>query len=246
MNNIRTAVVLVAGTGSRLRPLTDNAPKALVPLGTETILARLLRQLEACGIVHVVFATGFFESALRAAVSSSRVTFDFCFNQAYGTTQNAISLGCCADALAGEPFVKLDGDLVLDQRIIERVVADASPFSVAVDRTRKLDSEAMKVQLGTDNSIVDFGKGLPAGSADAESVGIESLDARSAGQVLGRIKELVRANVVDRYYEDVYAELIRESRIAAHAVEVSPLVWTEVDDFEDLHCARQLIQADRL
>jgi choline kinase len=139
MNNIHSAVILVAGTGSRLRPLTDNVPKALVSLGEETILARMLRQLEACGIVHVVLATGFCEGALRAAIPPSRLSFDFCINPAYSTTQNAISLARCADAVAGESFVKLDGDLVLDQRILSRLIADPSPVSVGVDRTRILD-----------------------------------------------------------------------------------------------------------
>lgn len=246
MNNIHTAVILVAGTGSRLKPLTDKAPKALVSLGNETILGRLLRQLEGCGVQHIVFATGYCDAELRAALPSSHCRFDFCFNQAYDKTQNAVSLGCCADAVKGEPFVKLDGDLVLDQRIIERVISEPSPVAVAVDRTRELDSEAMKVRVEGDNRIVDFGKGLTPSCSHAESVGIESLDVESAHAVFARIKRLEQAGVVDRYYEDVYAELIQESRLQARAVEVSPLCWTEVDTFEDLAHARSLIESGRL
>jgi choline kinase len=241
MNNIHSAVILVAGTGSRLRPLTDNVPKALVSLGEETILARLLRQLEACGILHVVLATGFCEAALRAAVPRSHLSFDFCLNADYATTQNAVSLARCADALAGESFVKLDGDLVLDERILQRIIDDGSPLSVGIDRTRTLDSEAMKVQLSDCNEVLDFGKSLPISRAHAESIGIESLDAQSAKLVFDRIQEHEREGKVDCYYEDIYAELLRESRMLAHGVDVSPLMWTEVDDFEDLRRARSLV-----
>jgi choline kinase len=197
-------------------------------------------------VEHIVFATGYCEATLRASLPPSSCRFDFCLNEAYERTQNSISLVRCADAVRGEAFVKLDGDLVLDQRIIQRVVSDTSPVSVAVDRTRPLDAEAMKVQMGAGESVADFGKALPLDRAQAESVGIESIDAQSASEVFGRIAQLERAGQLDRYYEDVYAELIRESRIAARAVEVSPLAWTEVDTFDDLAHARALIEARRV
>jgi len=246
VNDIHTAVILVAGTGSRLRPLTDHAPKALVSLGNETILARLLRQLEACGVDRFVLATGYCDAALRAAVSLSRGRFEFCFNEAFDSTQNAVSLGRCADAVKGEAFVKLDGDLVLDQRIVERVVTDASPLSVAIDRRRELDPEAMKVQIDSLSTVVDFGKALPMSRSHAESVGIEALDAQSANEVFSRIRRLEEAGQCDRYYEDVYADLIRESRIQAGAVDVAPFAWTEVDTLEDLARARAMIDAGEL
>jgi choline kinase len=242
MNNLRTAVLLVAGTGSRLRPLTDSSPKTLVSLGNETILQRLIRQLEACGIAHFVLATGYCEAMLREMLSASRARIDFCWNPDYAATQNSVSLGYCADAVSNESFIKLDGDLVLDCRIIQRIIDDSNPMSVAIDTSRILDPEAMKVEVDPHGTIVDFGKSMPLPRAHAESVGIEKLDAQSAREVFARIEVLRRSGTVNRYYEDVYADLIRESRIAPHAVDVSGFPWTEVDTFEDLNHARELVQ----
>ena len=69
MSETRTAVLLVAGIGSRLRPLTDDRPKALMDIGGETILGRALRILGQHGVERIVLATGYREDAVRAALA---------------------------------------------------------------------------------------------------------------------------------------------------------------------------------
>ena len=239
--SIRTAVLLVAGTGSRLRPITDNIPKALVPLGAETIMHRIVRQLRQCGIARFVFATGYCEQAVRAAMQSVDVESIFCRNDDYASTQNSISLVKCAEVLAGESFVKLDGDLVVSDGILERILCDSSAMTVAVDTSRQLDEESMKAAIDDDGQIRNFGKSLPLSQARAESIGIEKLDANSGEAVLSRIVEHLQRGTTNKYYEDVYAELIREERLHARAVDVAGLGWSEVDTLEDLQAARCLV-----
>lgn len=239
---VHTAVLLVAGTGSRLRPLTDEVPKALVSLGDETILGRLVRQLRQVGINHIVLVTGYCEGAIRAVRLPADVCYDYCFNAAYEVTQNSISLACARDAVGREPFIKLDGDLVIDQRILQKVVEGPDAMYVAIDRTRPLDAEAMKVSV-VGGAITRFGKGLEVSVAHAESIGIERLDARSAQVVFTRIDQLKQAGITDRYYEDVYSELIERRELSAVPIEVSPLAWTEVDTLQDLEAARALVQS---
>ena len=68
------AVILVAGVGSRLRPLTDDRPKALMDLGGETILGRALRLLRSAGVHDIVLATGYREDQSRSALSGVGIT----------------------------------------------------------------------------------------------------------------------------------------------------------------------------
>jgi hypothetical protein len=75
-----TAVILVAGIGSRLRPMTDDRPKALVDLGGETILGRSVRILTSYGVRKVVLATGYREDAVRAAMQGAAVAVEYCRN----------------------------------------------------------------------------------------------------------------------------------------------------------------------
>jgi len=236
----RTAVLLVAGTGSRLRPLTNDIPKALVSLGAETILHRMLRQLQQHGITRFVFATGYCEQAVRSATAALAAETVFCRNDDYESTQNSISLGRCASALRGESFVKLDGDLVVEDEILERVLSDMSAMTVAVDSSRHLDQESMKAEIDADGYIRDFGKTMPVARAKAESIGIERLDAACGEVVLSRIADLLQRGITNKYYEDVYAELIGEGLLAPQGLDIAPLAWSEVDTREDLELARAL------
>ncbi len=243
ITSIRTAVLLVAGVGSRLKPFTDALPKSLLPLGDETILVRLMRQLRACGVSHFVLATGYLDGAVKAATMPLGVSIEYCRNDAFDSTQNAVSLARCAAAIRGEAILKLDGDLVLDLEILRRVLADPSPMVVAVDTSRSLDQEAMKAAIDTAGFIRDFGKSMPVSKAQAESIGVEKLDAHCSQAVLTRIAELMAHGVTDKYYEDVYAELIHSGQLTAKAIDIAGLKWAEIDTVEDLYSARQWIES---
>jgi NDP-sugar pyrophosphorylase family protein len=67
------AVLLCAGWGSRLRPLTDDRPKALMDVGGETILHRAARLLIAAGVKELVIATGYRADAGRHALAGCEV-----------------------------------------------------------------------------------------------------------------------------------------------------------------------------
>ena len=51
------AVILAAGIGSRIRPLTDNCPKSLLEIGGNTILEMMISNIQSCGINKVVFVS---------------------------------------------------------------------------------------------------------------------------------------------------------------------------------------------
>jgi choline kinase len=246
MARTTTAVILVAGLGARLRPLTDDRPKALMDLGGETILGRALRLLSAHGIERVVLATGYREDAVRDAVVCLGLNCEFVRNPAYDSTQNSVSLAACAHALQGRAFFKLDGDVVFQPDVLERLDESSAELSVAVDRSRVADEEAMKVRLGggpSSHVIGAFGKAISLTESGGESIGIERLSARAGSVLFEALAENVQRGRLDAYYEDVYSELIGQGKIVAHAVDVGDLPWTEVDTLEDLQRARALVMS---
>jgi len=236
---VEAAVILVAGVGSRLRPITDTRPKALAPVGEETILGRAVRLLLDFGISRLVLATGYREDAVRASLANLASEVVFCPNPRYDSTQNSVSLLLCREAVAGRSFFKLDGDVMFDAELLERIAAPRCALSAGVDSSRKLDAEAMKVVI-EEGAIRRFGKAIPLAQSHGESIGIERLDASASETVFSGLQERVDAGVTDLYYEDVYSQLIEQGRLAAQAAEVAGLRWTEVDTFEDLETARKL------
>jgi choline kinase len=234
------AVILAAGVGSRLRPLTADRPKALVPVGGRTILSRAMEALVGVGVSKVVVATGYREDALRAALAGAPVEIVFCPNPRYDQTQNSVSLALCRDALEGAAFFRLDGDVVFDPAVLSRLDSTAGQITAAIDRARVLDDEAMKVRLDPAGTrILSFGKGIPLRDSGGESIGIERISEEAGPLLFDALDRAGSAGETHLYYEDVYARLITGGLHAAVA-DVTGLSWCEIDAPEDL------AEADRL
>lgn len=239
------AVILVAGIGSRLRPLTDDRPKALVDLGGETILGRTVRLLVSYGVRKIVLATGYREDAVKAAMHGTPVAVEYCRNPEFDRTQNSVSLALCRDAVGSDAFFKLDGDVVFQRQVLERLDASAAELSVAVDAGRMLDAEAMKVTISQLHAarIEAFGKGIPLSQSAGESIGIERISSTFSVTLFEALSAAITAGDTGLYYEDVYSRLIAAGALDAEAVPVADLPWTEVDDFADLERARELVRS---
>jgi choline kinase len=234
------AVILVAGVGSRLRPITDDRPKALVDLGGETILGRAVRLLAEYGVRKVVLATGYREDAVKAAMQGAPLTVEYCKNPDFDRTQNSVSLALCRAGVGSEAFFKLDGDVVFQRQVLERLDASASELAVAVDAGRTLDAEAMKVSV-EGSRISGFGKGIALAASAGESIGIERISSTFSNTLFDAIASAITAGHTGLYYEDIYSQLIARGQLEAEAVPVRDLPWTEVDDFSDLERARALV-----
>lgn len=237
------AVILVAGIGSRLRPITDDRPKALVDVGGETILSRAVRLLAEYGVRRVVLATGYREDAVKAAMRGAPLAVEYCKNPEFDRTQNSVSLALCRGALGSDAFFKLDGDVVFQRQVLERLDDSSVELAVAVDAGRLLDAEAMKVSVDG-SRIRAFGKGITLESSAGESIGIERLSGSAGANVFDALERTIAGGETSLYYEDVYSRLIAQGLLEAEAVGVRDLPWTEVDDFSDLERARELVRAE--
>jgi choline kinase len=236
---VEAAVILVAGIGSRLRPLTDTRPKALAPVGAETILGRAVRLLLDFGISRLILATGYREEAVRDSLAGLASEVIYCPNPRYDSTQNSVSLALCREAVGGRSFFKLDGDVVFDGELLQRIAAPRAELAVGVDSSRKLDAEAMKVVVDG-KRIARFGKGVPLAESHGESIGIERIAAGASSKLFAALDARIAGGTTHLYYEDVYSEMIGRGELDAEVADVSGLRWTEVDTFEDLETARRL------
>src|SRR3954469_10922164 len=214
-----TAVILVAGIGSRLRPITDDRPKALVDLDGETILGRTVRLLASYGVRKVVLATGYREDAVRAAMQNAPVQVEYCRNPEFDRTQNSVSLALCRAAVGFDAFFKLDGDVVFQRQVLDRLDESSAPLAVAVDAGRMLDAEAMKVSVAG-STILAFGKGIELEKSAGESIGIERIAGTHSRALFDALERTIARGETGLYYEDVYSQLIAEGGLHAEAVAV--------------------------
>ncbi len=234
-----TAIVLAAGVGSRLRPLTDHAPKCLVSVGAESMLSRAARLLAEAGAAELIVSTGYRDDAVREALRDAPLPVRFAHNEDYATTQNVVSL---ARALAHAPddrdVVKLDGDLVFEPAVLSRLLGADGDACAALEDGEAPPEEAMKVVL-RGGRITRFGKGIAPVDAAGESIGMERFTARVVPSLKRVIADAVSAGRTDLYYEDVYNDLL-DAGLAMGVARVGALRWCEIDDHDDLDAARRL------
>ena len=110
---VMKAIILAAGLGRRMRPLTDHTHKTLLPIAGTTILHRLLGSLRDCDVRDVCIVTGYRSEDLALAMAHefSDLNVEFVHNPQYDTTNNVFSM-----ALALET-ISVDDDILWWSRI---------------------------------------------------------------------------------------------------------------------------------
>jgi choline kinase len=240
-------VVLVAGVGSRLRPLTQNRPKCLVEVNGTPILQRLLDQADALGMFEeAVLITGYRADAVEQFVQewqrNHRLPVRLVHNEKYHETNNAYSLWC-AKHLLDTSFVLSDGDLVLDPEIL-RMLATCPTSALAVDQSSQLDEEAMKFALSEDGSVTALSKEVNVSEAKGESIGMCVIQVADVPRVLEELEQLVKHNEWNEYYERAFIELIGKGwRLGV--CDIGGRKWVEIDDHQDLQRAETSFAGSR-
>lgn len=236
------AIILAAGVGSRIKPLTDNCPKSLLKVGSKTILGRMLCRLKTCGITQVVFVLGYLEDQIRDYVTSQFPDIDatFVVNDAFATTNTGYSLMLALRQTRDATIVKFDADVVFDEQILRRIIDSNHQTCLCIDKHIQLDAEEIKVTVDDNNRVEKVSKSVPPTEAIGESIGIEKISGSITTTLLAQLEEAMGDPACHQeYYEASYERLIATGT-PFHTVDISDLNWVEIDTKEDYALAHEL------
>lgn len=240
------AIILAAGVGSRLRPLTDHTPKGLVRVGGRPILDYALEAFYRSGLQEVLVVTGHLHAQIEAHVKDARLPCRTIYNPRYDTANNYYSLLVCEEALGGEPFVKVDSDLVFLPSVLARLLSAEADLAIACDAGVALGEEEMKIQVDLASGLVTgVSKKLEPSTCVGESIGMECVSARYSKALFDELRAMDAEGFTDGYYEDAYHRLARRGGSDIRAVDVTGLPWSEIDDAADLERANALFEKTR-
>lgn len=240
------AIILAAGMGSRLAPLTDDRPKVLVEVLGKPILFRQLELLTAAGIgpADVVIVGGYRIDTLRAALAAGG--WGACTvveNEMYQPWNNFWSLAVAEAAVAGHGFLQFDGDVILDDKMLPRLLAADGDALLAVDVRPELDDETMKAQVDAAGAVTGLSKQLDPATCVGEAIGISRLSAEVAAQVFAELRALRDEGLTGEYYEYAYNRLLQRGAVRFGIVDVHDCSVIEIDNVADLANAEALLRA---
>ena len=235
---IEKAIILSAGKGSRLLPLTADRPKCLIDLSGRSLLEWQLDTLEGAGVREVVVVTGFRDD-LVDAVAARRTGVRSLFNPFYHVADNLGSVWMARSELAGETLL-LNGDTLVSQRLLARVLeAGAGPIAVAVDEKESYDADDMKV-LRDGDRLLRIGKALEPGQYNAESIGLLAFRGAGAATFAAQVDKMMRwPDGTRRWYLRAIDQLAQDGA-EIRAVPITGEEWQEVDFPEDVEKAKAL------
>ncbi len=227
------AVVLAAGVGKRLRPVTESTPKTLVEVGNQPILEHICDALDRTGYRSVTMVTGYeAESVREFCRSENRLSFEFVHSDAYRTTNNLYSLWLARDRLR-DGFTLVNSDTLFPAASLRRLAAtDGS--ALLVDAEKELGDEEMKVRTDADG-LVDIGKDLRGPSG--EYIGVSKFDSDGADALVGELDAFVEADRTGEWYEAAFREVFDEVDVGLVEVDGD---WIEIDDHDDLRAGRRM------
>ena len=142
------AIICAAGEGKRMRPHTENFPKALLKIGDKTIIEYMLDNLSACGVRDVVIVVGYKADTVREKIGSyyRNCRVSYVMNNEYETTNNIYSLWLARDYVR-DGMIFFNGDIVFHRGILSGILTNDARNSFAVDPHVELEDDAMKVIL---------------------------------------------------------------------------------------------------
>jgi choline kinase len=237
-------MVLAAGAGRRLQPLTDDLPKTLLQIDDErSILDLAVGNLKQVGIEDVVVVTGFAAQRVdeRRPDLERRygVKLELIENPKAEVWNNAYSLWCARDAFA-EGVLLVNGDTVHPASVEERLLASrGEDIVIAIDDDLdRLNDESMKVGLSEEGFMRRITKQLPMDVARGEYIGLTLIEP-AAAERLAEALEATWKRDPQLYYEDGFQEFVDRGGIVGTA-SIGAVDWVEVDDHDDLGRAREL------
>ena len=234
-----TVVILAAGRGKRLAPLTDDRPKCLLPVGHTTPLELCLDALGgARSLAEVRIVVGHARERIADCLAGRSDSFSVreIFNPRFDDANNLVSALAVAD-LEGWPFVIVNSDVVCHPAPLVDAVDRDGDFLV-IDPTRPPREEAMKVRY-VNERLVAIGKDLDPATADGEYIGIAGFSPAGGARFFEAARRILAGGGDHEWYEAAIGASAASVPIGRR--ETNGLPWIEIDDPSDLERARTAV-----
>ncbi len=234
------AIILAAGTGTRLMPLTKDIPKPLLEIGDISLMERMMITCISNDVNEFIIVLGHKKERVLEKIDYLKekynVKIEFIENKKYSQTNTSCSVHLATKGLDDDILI-INGDNVVDERIISGLVK-INETALVVDNFKDLNEESFKLRI-KNNIIMEIGKGIDIDTASGEFIGISKVSKDDLNLFNSLLEDLI-AEDVQNYYDLAYKDLSKKSNMQYFYTD--GLKWTEIDDKNDWQYAHTLIE----
>jgi choline kinase len=237
------AIILSAGQGRRLMPLTESVPKCCLVVEGKTLLARQLESLAANGVDEVVVVTGFAHKMVEEVVDGIHdIPVRTLYNPFYALSDN---LGTCwiARSEMTAPFLLVNGDTLFEPSTLSQLLTGnrSFPITLATDHKARYDDDDMKISA-MGEQLKRVGKKLDPEIVNGESIGMMVFDQVGAHAFIQKVEgRMSGPDGLARWYLSAIDELAMEGLVGISSIH--GLGWCEVDDLTDFKHAEKAVRS---
>lgn len=225
------AIIMSAGKGSRMFPLTANTPKCLIDIGEgKTVLESQLDVLKECGIDEVFVVAGYCIQQVQAKVNNypmENMHIRVVQNPFYNSSNNIISLWMVTNWIK-EECISINGDDLFKKSVIDSLISTDGDVVMVIDRKEHYDSDDMLV-ITDGNMVKSVGKDLDRTQANGESVGIIKYSKRGLNLINETLDLLLQDEKNHQIFYLVALQEIMNKGFPVVGCEVGPNDWAEID-----------------
>lgn len=230
------ALILAAGLGSRLAPITDNWPKSLVPVNGKPILIKQIENLLENGVTDITVISGYKAEFLEEAVTVKYPGVRIICNTEYAETNNMYSAWLGREAMDGEGFLMMNADVFYDASVISALLSCPAEDAIVTDIGSYFE-ESMKV-TEENGRLSSISKTIPRSEALGASIDVYKFSKLGGAAFFNKCEEYI----IVKGERKLWSEVALNDILSDIEFKACPLVgrWLEIDNHEDLAAAQSL------
>lgn len=235
------AIILAAGLGSRLRPITDEIPKCMVAVNGQPIINKQISNLLENGFLEedIIVVGGYKAEVLEEYLNTHFPNVKLIKNERYAETNNMYSLYLALKEIGDMPFLLMNADVFYASMIISGLLSNEDDNAIAVDKSGYIE-ESMKVCVSEDNVITHISKAITEDEYYAVSIDVYKISKEGKRILMDMVRDFIEIRKDENSWTEVALDQIFKSCVfKPYTIDGK---WVEIDNHEDLKLAESLFR----
>jgi choline kinase len=230
-------IILAAGVGSRLRPITLEIPKCMIPINGIPLIGRLIKQLEEhSNISKINIVLGYKSEVVEEYLKERKV--NFIINKDYESTNNMYSFYLAIKTLSDlKDLIIINADCIYDDSIISS--AFTSDSSCIMSDEHFFNEESMKVEI-KDSYVIGISKAYEKSENTFTSVDFYRLKEDAVSKMIENVTHKIESGELNSWNEVAIHNIVAENNKLIKPRFIGTSRWYEIDNHADLEIANKL------